>query len=189
MHKIVRLKDYRRHKAAWRGFRKWKASLPPGKCLDENTTFPDLPDDLLLLLCEDNNESRLLIYDFIMGALDMGRGYAFESLPSSQLIPLLDICFMLTDLARFECMRRLGWIDKIPSGQEAIVALVFKAAESNGPKFIRIGSLTKAHPAYAQDIGNHGIDRQSLVRKYLKEALQLFRAHVLSKADHHPTRL
>jgi len=175
MDKIVSMEYYKRQKSAWRGFKQWKPLLPAGICLDEDTTWPDLPDDLLLVLCEDGREGRLLIYHLIMGSLDLGSGYEFEALPSEQLLPLLDIYFMVIDLARFECMRRLGWLEEIPYGSEPIIDFVWKAAESNSTVFIKISRLTRAHPAYAQDTEDNDSERQVLVRKYAKEAVEAFR--------------
>ena len=183
MDKIVSLRDYGRQKAARRGFKAWKAMLPGGGSLDENTVWQDLPDEFILVLCEDKQKGRLLIYHLIMGALNLGNGYGFESLPSRQLVPLMDVYFMLIDLAHFECMRRLGWIEDIPCEDEAIIDLLVETAEGNGPGFIRIPRLAKAHPAYDQDMESNDLDRQVLVRKYAKEAVRVFKARIHDKTS------
>ena len=159
--------------------------LPGGESLDENTAWQDLPDEFILLLCEDKKKGRLLMYHVIMGALNLGSGYEFESLPSHQLVSLLDVYFMLLDLAHFECMRRLGWIEDIPCENEAIIDLIVEAAKGNGPGFIRIPRLAKAHPAYDQDMESNDLDRQVLVRKCAKEAVRVFKARAHGKTSGH----
>ena len=181
MDKIVSLKNYRRQKSSRRGFKEWKPLVSPSMCLDENTTWSDLPDDLILILCEDKAESRLLIYHLIMGTLDMGSGYEFETLPPDQLLSLLDIYFMVVDIVRFECMRRLGWIEGIHYVDEPIIDLILNMVKGNRPGFIQIRRLSRAHPGYDQDIESGGLDRQTLVRKYMKQAIQIFKEKVHGK--------
>lgn len=183
MDNIVSLNNHRRKKAAWRGFKKWRPFVPPGVSLDENTAWSELPDNLILFLCEDKRESRLLVYHLIMGALDRGSGHKFEILPHNQLLPLLDIYFMVMDMVRFECMRRLGWIEEIHYADEPIIDLVLNMARSDAPIFIQIPRMSKAHPGYAQDIESNGLDRQALVRKYAKEALEVFKEKTLGKTS------
>ncbi|MBW1800319.1 MAG: hypothetical protein JRJ85_06265 [Deltaproteobacteria bacterium] len=156
-------------------FREWKPILPSGLCLDEDTTLSDLPDDLLLILCEEGQGGRLLIYHLIMGALNLGSGCGFETLPSAQLLSLLDIYFMVLDLARFECMRRLGWLEDIPYGGKPIIDFILEVSETRPPAFIKISRLSKAHPAYEQDVEDNDSDIQVLARKYAKEAVKAFK--------------
>lgn len=157
--------------------------MPGAESLDENTAWSDLPDEFILVLCENKEKGRLLMYHLIMGALNLGSGYGFESLPSHRLVPLMDVYFMLIDLSHFECMRRLGWIEDFPCEDEAIIDLVVETAEGNGPGFIRIQRLAKAHPAYDQAMGIDDLDRQVLVRKYAKEAVQVFKARAHGKTS------
>ena len=170
--KIVSITHYRRQKSAWMAFKQWNNLIPSGPCLNEDTTWPDLPDDLLIILCEEGERGKLLIYHLIMGALNLGSGRGFELLPSAQLLSLLDVYFMVLDLARFECMRRLGWLEDIPYGGKPIIDFILEVSETNSPAFLKISRLSKAHPAYDQDVEGNDSDRQVLARKYSKEAVQ-----------------
>ena len=78
MDKLIFLEKYKYKRAAQRGFRKWKRLFRSAMIIDEETRWSDLPDFVILFLCEDTRESRLTIYGLLMGALDLGRGYEFE---------------------------------------------------------------------------------------------------------------
>ncbi|MDD5205160.1 MAG: hypothetical protein PHS17_07045 [Desulfobacterales bacterium] len=147
----------------------------PGLCLDENTACSDLPDDLILFISEDTSESRLRVYDLIMGVLNLGSGYDFEELPSKRLMPLLDVYFMIMDLVRFECMKRIGWVDAVPYADMPIIDLIVKKAGGDGPVLLKISSVKKSHPAFAEFMESNDLDRQTVVRKHAKEAIQILR--------------
>jgi len=53
MSRIVSIHQYRREKSAQKGFRNWKTLGRSGVCLDGNTTWSDLPDDMILLVSEE----------------------------------------------------------------------------------------------------------------------------------------
>jgi hypothetical protein len=175
MSKIVSINSYRRERSAQKGFRRWKTLSRPGLCLDGNTTWSDLPDDLILFLLEDTPETRLRVYDLIMGVLNLGTGYEFEGLPSDRLISLLDVYFIIMDLLHFECMKRIGWLDAVPYEDVSIIDLIVKKAGGDGPAFLKIFSIGESHPAHAEFIRSSDLDKQTVVRRYAKEAVQVFR--------------
>ena len=175
MNRIVSISHYRRERSAQKGFRNWKTFGRPDLYLDGDTTWPDLPDSLILLLSEDNPESRLRIYDLITGVLNLGSGFEFERLPSDRLVSLLDIYFIISDLVRFECMKRIGWLDAFPYEDMPIVDLIVKKAGGDDPVFLKISSIKESHPAYSEFIKSNELDRQSLVRNHIKEAIQILK--------------
>ena len=183
--KVVPLESYKLKRSADKGFKRWKYffELPPYP--DENTQWSDLSDRLILFLCEDSTESRLAIYDLLMGAYDLGRGYELESLPPPQLLPLLDVHLFITDQVRFECMRRLGWIEDIPKEGQPIIAQVLGVA---GPKHTGRPETPKPgrqHPAYREYLKAKCFDRGVLVRQHIPDAIRQFKG-MLAEQNRRP---
>lgn len=179
--KVVSLESYKLKRAANKGFKEWRRLFESTPYLDENTKWSDLPDRLILFLCEDSRESRLAIYDLLMGSHGLGRGYEFESLPSHQLLPLLDVHLFITDQVRFECMRRLGWIENILQEGRPIIEQVLDAASPKYSGMLETPGPTRKHPAYREDLKAKGFDRGVLIRRHIPDALRQFKRRLRKK--------
>jgi hypothetical protein len=178
MNKIVSLESIRNKKAAERGFRRWHRKFKDLGLLDENTRWSDFPDEVLFFLAEDESGSRQFLYDLLMGVLDLGNGFEFESLPSEKLLPLLDIYFLLIDQVRFECMRRLGWIEEIPFGDQALIFLIRNFGQGNFNTLATPPKLSKSHPAYPEYARLSELDQGVFVRKTIPDAVQAFKNRI-----------
>lgn len=175
---VVSLASQKAKKAAERGFREWKRLFSSVAEFDESTRWADLPDEVLLFFIEESRESQHGLYDLLMSSHRLGSGYDFEMQPFDRLTMLLNAYFFITDQARFECMRRLGWLDTIPRAGRAILDVVMDAATFEYASLMETPAPTPSHPAYAEDLESRGIDRAALVRKYTVEAIQSFRSRV-----------
>jgi hypothetical protein len=178
MSKTVSLEAHKLKKAARRGFREWRRLFPGPPELDENTRIQDLPDSLLLFLCEDIPQSRVLIYDLLMGVYGLGSGYEFESLAPDQVGALLDPFFLLTDQFRFECLRRLGWAYPSPASMLPLVDLVLQIRERIPVDFLGTPELTPAHPAYPLLKRPSLLEHAVFLRRHLPEAVKEFRERI-----------
>ena len=114
MAETICLESRRKRIAAHRGFREWSRLFRSHSEFDENTRWANLPDETLLFLCGPDAESRHTLYDLIMTTNRLGRGDDFETQEFDRLTILMNGYFFITDQARFECMRRLGWLETIP---------------------------------------------------------------------------
>ncbi|MGA2400954.1 MAG: hypothetical protein ABSG91_04510 [Syntrophobacteraceae bacterium] len=103
-----------------------------------------------------------------------GNGDDFEAQAFDQLGMLLNAYFFLTDQARFERMRRLGWIDTIPRSDRSIIEAVMDSATYEYGALAETPGLTPAHRAYEEDKESRGLDRATLVRKYTLQAVATF---------------
>jgi hypothetical protein len=175
MTNIVSLESIRNQKAAKRGFRQWRRKFKNLNFLNENTRWFDLPDEVLFFLADDDSGSRYFLYDLLMGVLDLGSGYEFESLPSEKLLPLLDIYFLLIDQVRFECMRRLGWIEEIPFGDQALIFLIRNYGQGNYNALTAPPKLSSQHPSYPMYARLSKMEQGVFVRKTIPEAIQAFK--------------
>lgn len=182
---IVFLKSYKLKRAAQKGFKKWQSLFDAMPYLDENTKWSDLPDRLILFLCEDSTESRLKIYDLLMGSHGLGRGCDFESLPSHQLLPLLDVHLFIMDQVRFECMRRLGWVENILQEDKPIIEQVLDAAKLQLAGMLATPRPDRKHPAYREYFKANNFDRGALIRRYIPDAIRQFKKR-LAKENRQP---
>ncbi len=180
MAQIISLEFLKKHKAAKRGFREWQRRFKTMPILDEHSLWSDLPDELILFLAEDDEGGRQIIHDFLMGGLGLGNGYEFESLPSEKLIPLLDVYFILIDLVRFECMRRLGWIYEIPLADKPIIELLLDYKQGSLPPLTEIPELTTSHPDYPEYAQLNEMEKGTFARRTIPTAVTQFAAKVKS---------
>jgi hypothetical protein len=132
----------------------------------------------LLFFVEESRESRHGFYDLLMSSHRLGNGYEFEMQPFERLTMLLNAYFFVTDQARFECMRRLGWLDTIPRADRSIIDVVMDTATFEYASFLETPPPTPLHPGYAEDAESRGIDRATLVRKQTVEAIRVFKERV-----------
>jgi hypothetical protein len=172
---IFSLQSHRKKRFAERGFREWRRIFQSFVGLDEHTRWVDLPDEMILFFCEESPESRNGFYDLLMSARHGSSGHDFESQPFDKLTTLLNAYFFLSDQARFECMRRLGWVDGIPGGDCSIVDVVLDSQTYEYTGLMETPAPTPQHPAYDENLRSWGMDRAALVRKYTPQALELFR--------------
>jgi hypothetical protein len=105
----------------------------------------------------------------------MGNGCEFESQPFERLETLMNAYFFLTDQARFEFMRRLGWLSCIPREEKPIIESAMEADTLDYPALFVTPEPTPAHPAYEEDRKSKGVDRAALVRRAFPDAIRLFK--------------
>jgi hypothetical protein len=175
MSKVISLEAQRNQKAAKRGFREWQRRFRSLPTLDENTRWSDLPDEMILFLAEDDDDGRGIIHDLLMGTLGLGSGYEFESLPSEKLLPLLDVYFILIDQVRFECMRRLDWVQEIPLGNQPIIPLIRAFRQGSNLALVEPPKLARQHPAYPDYSRLSEIEQRVFLRKIIPEAVKQFK--------------
>lgn len=182
---VVSLYKFKRRKAAQRGFREWRRLFETFHGFGENTRWSDLPDWLLLYLCEGSPESRLTLYDLLMGVSGLGSGYDFEALPPDTLMPLLDAYFVLMDQVHYECMRRLGWIENSPWAEKPVVDQVREAAGIS-PFMLGVPEMTPQHPAFGITKGRHDFDYGRWLRKHVPKSIHLFAKRITAARDKEP---
>jgi hypothetical protein len=85
-----------------------------------------------------------------------------------------DVTLFLLDLARFEAMYRLGWLDDYPFLKVPLIDLIqtfneqFSAVRNNSP------ALSSAHPLYEEYVAEFEGDRHAFIRKLIPEAIKVF---------------
>ena len=175
---IICMESHKNKKAADRGFKEWRRLFRSITDFDENTRWADLPDEIVLFFCEEGPESRHAFYDLLMRSHHLGTGHDFEAQAYDRLSILMNAYFFITDQARFECMRRLGWLERVPRAEKPIIEVVMDSGTYDYAALLEAPEPTPAHPAYEEDCQSRGIDRAALVRKHTPEAIRQFKERV-----------
>jgi len=178
MGEVVCFASHKNKKAADKSFNEWKRLFASITCFDEQTRWADLPDEIILFFGEETPASRNSFYDLIMNANRLGSGDDFESQPFERLSTLLNVYFFITDQARFECMRRLGWLETIPKADKPLIEVVMDPASYDYASLLETPVPTPLHPCYDQDAQMKGLDRAALVRRYAPQAIEQLKVKV-----------
>jgi hypothetical protein len=180
---IICMESHKNRKAADRGFKEWRRLFQSITDFDEHTRWGDLPDEIVLFFCEEGPESRHAFYDLLMRSHHLGTGHDFETQAYHRLSTLMNGYFFITDQARFECMRRLGWLERVPRAEKPIIDVVMESETYDYAALLEAPEPTPAHPAYEEDCQSRGIDRAALVRKATPEALRQFKERVQAESS------
>lgn len=172
MAEVIQLKSFKRKQAAIRGFRSWSKRF--GEKLDEQTRLSDLSDETLLFLISPGDQNVFVLYELVMGVLDLGPSSDFFHLDKAGKMEVIDISIHLLDQFRFECMRRLNWLKSGAAQPLSIIELIeqYPLQKVQGPA--AIPSLNKFHPKYRVFQELPELERETFIRKQIPEAIEEF---------------
>lgn len=172
MAEVIQLKSFKRKQAASRGFRSWSKRF--GEKLDEQTSLSDLSDETLFFLISPGDQNIFALYELVMGVLDLGTASDFFQLDKAEKMRVIDISIHLLDQFRFECMRRLNWVENTAAQPMSIIDLIerYPLPRLQGPAFIP--SLNESHPKYQIFQTLPELERETFIRKQIPEAIEAF---------------
>ena len=173
MAKIVDLQSFRDKALEQRSFGPWQKRFKEPFGLA--TRITDLSNQTVFGLSQPGESGATAWYEFIMGVLDWGTAAKFYYLSNADQMQVVDIHLLLADLVRFELMRRLGWLKRLPCESERLIALVEEFESVKQTVRLNPPLLSESHPdfkAYSQLAGG---DREVFVRKLLGAALEAFK--------------
>jgi hypothetical protein len=175
---VIKMADARRQLNARRGFRSWTQRY--GESFDDTTCLPDLSDATLASLIEAGEKTSLAIHDLIMGVKHLGGGAQFHSLDTSHKMAVMDIAIFLLDQLRFECMRRLGWIEGYDTAAIPMVDLISDFGSGSAVGENVTPGLSASHPRYQEYVDEYDMDRGAFLRRLIPEAIETFQKRVQS---------
>ncbi len=173
MTNVVDIQTYRAKVIKKKAFGSWKKRF--GESYPINIKLSDLSDIALHFLAQPGENSAVAYYELIMGVLDLGPATKFNYLPNREQITVVDIHLFLADQVRFEIMRRLKWLINLPCEKYALVEMVqgFDTVKSECKgTFPELASSHPDYPAYAQLPHS---ERESFIRRMLRDALETFK--------------
>jgi len=183
MAEIIELDRFRRKIAADQGFRTWLRRFR--EQFGPDTRLKDLSDQTLLFLSTPGEENLFVFFDLVMGVLGYGTSVRFhlDDVDEATKKQVLDVSLGLLDRARFELMRRLGWVDSVPGEDEPIITLLQEAGRQVLAFDRQTPGLSPVHPDYAHYQTLEKMDRNVFLRRLIPQAVQEFRDR-LKQAAH-----
>jgi hypothetical protein len=166
---VIDLEEGRLLRAVKRGYRNWESRFR--QKLGLKTSFSHLSPETLSYLAQGKEKGAFYLYDLIMSLMGWGSGFEFNELSSKKKMAVIDRYLFLLDRIRFECMKRLGWIDEYPGEEFAIVELITQF-EKLGPGLqAKIPLLSRDHAGHEEFSGMDAFDRDVFIRKLIPKAV------------------
>ncbi len=173
MGELIALDEKRRRLRARRAFHLWERRF--GRIFDENTSVHDLPDEVLAVLIQPGDVCSRLVQSLVVKVMTGEDAPDLEGLTPPQKIRAIDLTLLIVDQIRFECMRRLGWVEPDPRAECPIVDLLVRSLEGDtplGPP--QTPAILPSHPLYAEYEKTFGGDQAAFVRKLIPRAIEEF---------------
>jgi len=171
---VVDLQKARREASIRRGFRNWRSRFHED--FDGTTRAQDLSDDTLVFLARASEEAAFYLYDLIMNVLHMGSGFEIRELSPADRMAVMDRYLFILDRVRFDVMRRLGWLDRYPGEDLPLVDYVTEYSRMAPGLQARVPDLSPNHPDYGTFCRVSPFEKESVVRKLIPKALEVFSA-------------
>lgn len=173
MTNVVDIQAYRAKVIEQRAFGSWEKRF--GDSYHINTKLSDLSDAALHFLAQPGESSAVAFYELIMGILDLGPSIKFNYLPNREQITVVDIHLFLADRVRFEIMRRLKWLINLPCEKYGLVEMVQDFDTVKSECTGTFPELAPAHPDYPAYAQLPHSERESFIRRMLRDALESFK--------------
>nr|HID59302.1 hypothetical protein [Desulfobacterales bacterium] len=165
--------------AAERAFAPWRKRF--GESFNLESRLIDLSDEVICFLAETGEETDLAFYELILGALNMGKGPKFYYMEGRVRLMVIDIHLFLVDQVRFECMRRLGWLESFPGARYPIIYMVLNYKRLEGEFRNSTPQLARNQPDYVRFQELPPVERESLIRRKIPLALIEFKKRLKSE--------
>lgn len=178
MAEVVDLDRFRRKLAADKGFRTWLKRFQDQ--FGPDTRLEDLAPETLLYLASPGEENLYVFFDLVMGVMGLGGALRFRlnDLESTTKLRIMDAAFALMDRARFEVMRRLGWLEETPRETEPLIVLVQQAWQQGSAFAREVPRLAPSHPDYQTFQKLTPINQSTAIRRLIPRAVAQFRAQI-----------
>ena len=156
--------------AVKRGFRNWNSRFI--EHFDIDTTLCAVSIEALSFLGRGKEKGTFYLYDLIMSLKDLGSGFEFYEMHPGNKMLVIDHYLFLLDRIRFECMKRLNWVESYPGEHLTLVELVV-VFEKQG-LFLQAKSpqLSAEHPAYEEFSALTPYDREGFIRKMIPDLMK-----------------
>ncbi len=170
MSQVIELKKAKLISAVKRGFRNWESQFQETFGID--TKLSDISRQTLSFLAQGKEKSSFYLYDLIMNLEHLGSGFEFNELTSAQKMAVIDRYLFVLDRIRFECMKRLGWLESYPGEEMTLVDLILKFEDLAPGLHAKPPRLSPQHPNYKNYTELNSFDQETFVRKLIPKALK-----------------
>ncbi len=170
MAQVIDLEEGRLELAVKAGYRNWSSKFKEKFDLSTGTAHISL--ETLSFLAQGDEKGTFYLYDLIMNLQKLGSGFEFNELSKEKKMLVIDRYLFLLDQIRFECMRRLGWLESYP-GEECTLVELVSQFDKLAPNFrAQAPVLSPSHPGYRQYSALTTFDKEVFVRKMIPKVLE-----------------
>ena len=170
MSQVIDLEKERRLIHVKRAFRNWITRFKED--FGPETRLGHISLDTLSFLAQGDEKSTFYLYDLIMEMKALGSGFEFNDLPPKKKMIVIDQYLFLLDRIRFECMKRLGWLESYPGEEFSLVSLVIQYDRLAPGLQANIPHLRRDHPEYAKFAVISTYDKEGFVRKLIPKLMR-----------------
>jgi len=170
MSQVIDLKESRLLVAAKRGFRNWSPYFKEEFGL--TTRLSQISLKTLSFLAQGRDKCTFYLYDLIMNLKGLGSGFEFEELSPQKKMSVIDQYLFLLDRIRFECMKRMKWLESYPGGDFTLVELIVNFDKLAPRLQAEIPELSADYPGYKEYSKMNTFDKEVFVRKLIPQVLE-----------------
>ena len=170
MKKVIPIEDARFYLKVKKGFKNWRSKFKED--FTPETRLKNISMPALAFLAKGKGESVFYIYDLIMNIRELGSAMEFSGLDPNKKMLVIDQYLFLLDQIRFECMKRLHWLESYAS-EAYPLAILIRDFEDLMP-FIqaRPPLLSSQFPEYKKYESLNDFDKETFIRRLIPKALQ-----------------
>ena len=175
MPQIIDFEKSRLLLAVKRGFRNWTSRFH--EHFDLETRLGDVSLRVLSFLAQGKDRGTFYLYDLIMSLKNFGSGFEFNEMDPTKKMLIIDHYLFLLDRIRFECMKRLSWLESYPGQDLTLVELVVGFEKLGLSLQAKIPQLSEEHPAYGEFSALIPYDRESFIRKMIPDLMNKIKGY------------
>ena len=170
MPQVIDLEHGRLRIAVKKGFRNWAGRFKEEFGLE--TGLSEISFKTLSCLAQGKDRESFYLYDLIMNLQSLGSGFKFNELSPKKKMAIIDQYLFLLDRIRFECMKRLGWLESYPGEEFTLVELITRFDKLAPGLQAKIPVLSQGRPGYKAYSAMNTFDKDVFVRKMIPMALK-----------------
>jgi len=107
-----------------------------------------------------------------MNLKGLGSGFEFEELSPQKKMSVIDQYLFLLDRIRFECMKRMKWLESYPGENFTLVELIVNFDKLAPRLQAEIPELNADYPGYKEYSKMNTFDKEVFVRKLIPQVLE-----------------
>ena len=170
MPQVIDLEEGRLQLAVKRGYRNWTSQFKED--FGPDTRLCHISLKTLTYLAQGKDKGVFYLYDLIMNLKNLGSGFEFNELDPKNKLAVIDLHLFLLDRIRFECMKRLGWLEGYPGEDFTLVELVIQFDRLAPGLQAKIPLLSRDHPDYEEFHSINAFDKEGFVRKLIPRLMK-----------------
>ena len=170
MSQVIDLEEGRLLRATRRGYRNWISRFKENFGIE--TKLSQISLGTLSYIAQGEEKGTFYLYDLILNIRGMGSGFDFDGLGPKEKMEVIDQYIFLLDRIRFECMKRLGWLESYPGEDFTLVELITRFNILSPGLQARVPRLSRSFPGYEMYSALNTFDRETFIRKLIPKVIR-----------------